>query len=233
MVIASYQGVRRVEFARLDCAGCLVVENEEVVIKVHEGDPRPRQRFTICHEIAHTFLPGYWHFPQFRCWPGRAEPHNEAEAMCDAAASELLLPAAHVAAKLKGAPFALSTADAIAEQFEASFEASARKMVGMWAEPCALIRLERIDDPAAGEARFAVVSSHSGAQLFQMRRGVLPRTHPVHAAGADATLENGAAIKHICNAAAGSMELHARSYSFCDPQGERHERVAILARHAT
>src|SRR4051794_34047231 len=58
-MIASWQGVDRIELADIPWAGCLINDDGRLLMKLRRGDSSRRRRFTGFHEIAHTFCPGF------------------------------------------------------------------------------------------------------------------------------------------------------------------------------
>ena len=66
-----------------------------VAMRVNPDRPETRQRFSIGHEISHTFFPGYELKVQCRPDPllrNRDTPTDFLETLCDIGAAELLLP---------------------------------------------------------------------------------------------------------------------------------------------
>lgn len=66
-----------------------------VAIRVNQNQPETRRRFSIGHEISHTFFPGYqtkeWCRTDGR-YRNRDNPDDLIEMLCDAGAAELLMP---------------------------------------------------------------------------------------------------------------------------------------------
>ena len=234
-MIASYQGIHHIERSPLGWAGCLLTDNGQLVIRVRSTDTPGRQRFTILHEVAHTFLPGYRHAPQYRCTPlstrARREPN---EVLCDIAASELLMPERYVRSVIAEASFDLDAVSDLAFDCDASLEAAARRFISLWPEPSLLIRMELTTKPRdpAGEPKLRVAST--------LTNGTWPYM-PVHKSiGEDHVLNqclDGTSVDCIANLdeltkpPVGSVELHARHYPFVDSEGAHRERVLVIARH--
>lgn len=235
-IVASYQGIHRIQRSPLSWAGCLVAEGDELVIYVRNTDTPGRQRFTILHEVAHTFLPGYEYAPQYRCTPlstrARRDPN---EALCDIAASELLMPSRYVQAVIVGSSFDLDAVSALAQDCDASLEAAARRFITLWPEPSLLIRMERTTKPRDphGEPKLRVTST--------LANGTWPYM-PVHKSVADHHVLNQcldgtfvdciAEIDDLTRQPAGPVELHAGHYPFVDSEGVHRERVLVIARKA-
>ena len=65
-----------------------------VLLHLNRNLPLTRQRFSVGHEITHTFFPGYeekvrCRKPKARDW---SDPEDVLEVLCDIGASELLFP---------------------------------------------------------------------------------------------------------------------------------------------
>ncbi|MCC7202259.1 MAG: ImmA/IrrE family metallo-endopeptidase [Nitrospirae bacterium] len=102
-----------------------------------------RQNFSICHEIAHTFFPDCAEFIRMmEKGQGKADPDREVEALCNIAASELLLPGDHFLDSLKESGFSLSSVPPLSERFRASKSATVIKMVNTGIKVCAAVFLE-------------------------------------------------------------------------------------------
>jgi IrrE N-terminal-like domain len=96
--LASLLGIARSEDgpAHSKDAELVPVGNGRVVIRVNPDRPETRIRFSVGHEITHTFFPNYqmktWcrTDARFRC---RNNPDDLLEMLCDIGAAELILPA--------------------------------------------------------------------------------------------------------------------------------------------
>jgi hypothetical protein len=67
-----------------------------VAIRVNPDRPETRKRFSVCHEVSHTFFPNY----QVKMWcrtdaryRRRDNPDDLVEMLCDVGAAELIMPA--------------------------------------------------------------------------------------------------------------------------------------------
>src|SRR5207249_909797 len=106
-------------------AGILEPRGKSFVVGVRASDGYERQRFTVCHEAAHTFFPGFTDQARFRC----TGPRDPLEKRCDLAATELLLPRRFFLHDLREASFDLDTVEELSDQYEASIEATALRLV--------------------------------------------------------------------------------------------------------
>lgn len=141
-VVAQIQGIVRIDRVPLDVAACLVPGPDGAVIKLRQSDSVERQNFSGFHEVGHTFLPGYQLQIQFRCAPSVAVARDPVEALCDLAASELLLPRRHVVVDLLDADLTFEVVQELGVRYGASFEATARRVAALWREPAFVLRLE-------------------------------------------------------------------------------------------
>jgi hypothetical protein len=100
-----------------------------------------RKRFTICHEIAHTLFPDCYEMVRFR---GIADAkHRELEALCNLAAGEFLMPLNPFLRELAGQSPSIPIAETLSQRFEASLEATLRRLVDVSNTPLALLNMSR------------------------------------------------------------------------------------------
>lgn len=167
-IVASMLGITEIEQDPLLVeAGCLICDGSRIHVRVRRSDPAARQRFTVCHECAHTFFPGFQRTPQYRCDPQVGERPNavrrhkqmsgavvsrqhsyvDVEHLCDVAASELLLPRRLFFADTVVFEFGLSQLENLGARYGASLEATARRLVALHSEPVALVILRVMQSP--------------------------------------------------------------------------------------
>lgn len=151
--LASFRGARVIE-AEQQPAGLLQWDASRLTIRVRASDSEERRRFTVCHEVCHTFMPGFRQTPRTRadldveCFD-RRDPE---EYLCDLGAAELLLPRADIAGLLR-ADFTIDDILILATHFRASIEATALRCVGLSPQPVAIVVLDRApDSPQDGPA---------------------------------------------------------------------------------
>lgn len=119
------------------------VEGGGVEMRVNPERPGTRRRFSMGHEITHTVFPDFDLKVQCRKPRDhdRADPDDLIETLCDVGASELLFPLPWFsadAARLGG------TAEGVlrlARQYEASPEATIRRLAEVSPSPCAAVFL--------------------------------------------------------------------------------------------
>jgi hypothetical protein len=130
-----------VRYASLDGSEARIVGNgERAIITVGSGG-RPRQRFSIAHEIGH------WVERHgrggFLCGKEDISPQNDqtksAEAQANAFASQLVLPSYLFDPRVAGLPVTLDTADKIGKEFQASLTATAIKMIRSADKPALVV----------------------------------------------------------------------------------------------
>lgn len=133
-----------------DEPGCSIPIGNKLVISVNGNDRRERQRFTVCHEIAHAVLElpsehaGHW-------WSYAKRPPNEI--ICDSFAAELLLPHNLFKPAVDKAGMGFAAIGALAKNFEASLTATASRFAAFSAFPCAFILAQE------GKVRYTIRST--------------------------------------------------------------------------
>jgi hypothetical protein len=233
-MIASWQGVEKIEVADIPWAGCLINDGGRVLMKLRSGDSRRRRRFTGFHEIGHTFCPGFRLESQYRCSPGIGPVRTTIEGLCDVAASELLFPKRLVAADLERSAFGLDVVNDIADRYEGSIEAAAHRFVNLWPEDVLLVvlepgvRKEELDEPDA-EVKLRVRSAHgSGKWPFIPQNKSASAEGPLVRALNGELVDERAALEGIC-AAVTDVDVSARLVPY-GRDGERIDRVLALYR---
>lgn len=148
--LASLRGAV-VEEVDQEVWGWIGPDGERLVIRVRSTDIEARRRFTVCHEVCHTFFPDFAESPRERAEleVERFDERDPIEYICDVGASELLLPRVTFDLLLPDR-FAIDHILRLADHFRASIEASARRAVGRCHEPAAIAVLERASAPTAG-----------------------------------------------------------------------------------
>ncbi len=122
----------RVEFAEPEeIKDALLLPNPRTgtfVIKVSRGLPLGRRRFNVAHEIAHTFFPDCAERVQLR--GGVSKKDVGLERLCDAGASEMLLPHPGFAEDVERCGgLGVRALTVLKELYQASWEATANRMV--------------------------------------------------------------------------------------------------------
>lgn len=240
-MVASAQQVRKIEHARLPCAGCLLLDptGGYFKIKLRAGDHPLKQRFTGFHEVVHTFMPGCRLATQRRCDPAISQKKLDVEGLCDLGAAEFILPREMVEADLAQADFGLDTVAAISERYDASLQASAHRFVDLWSEPTLLIVLsvrnkpsERNDTTAPPKLRVNYALPHGRWPWVPKHKSVAD-DDPLQRAVAGERVEAQSSLTGLGIHDDSPLRLSARLYPYRDPEGIRHERVVALYRRVS
>jgi len=140
-ILASVNGILVEETeSPLDGEGSLFVRDGKVVIQCLKGIIRERQRFTICHELAHTCFPDAFEFIRRRLKVDE-EAHKRFEHLCDVGAGELLMPYREFAARLDNDCPSIPLLQNLAADFLASPDATAKRIVDLTHDSCAAVFL--------------------------------------------------------------------------------------------
>jgi hypothetical protein len=236
-MVASYQGIGRVIRCELPHGGCLITDpaSGRMEIRLRATDHPYRQRFSGFHEIAHTFMPGYQLQMQWRCEPSEAEREQaRIEALCDAGASELLLPSRLVRADLVTADFGLPTVRALADSYQASLQASAHRLVDLWPEDALLVvaQIQQKPSERGTDAEPVLRVSYSrprGRWPFIKRFKSVSADHPLSRALLGELVDEHGNIDEICDKVE-NVQVSARLCPYTDQTGARHDRVLALYR---
>lgn len=112
-----------------------------VVLRINRSRPLTRQRFSVCHEIGHTLFPDYK--LAVRCRKGNggtfADPNDLLETLCDVAASELMFPTPWFRDRIERMELRAASLASLADEYQASREAMARRFVELHSEPLAAV----------------------------------------------------------------------------------------------
>lgn len=234
-IVASMRGIVRIEEAAIPWAGCLVRARDGLVITLRSGDGRGRKRFTAFHEIMHTYLPGFAVRPQYRCDPDTSPDRGRSrerrlEALCDLGAAELLFPRPAFRDDTAGVVPTLPLAERLAERYDASVEATARRLVGL-RSPALLIALEPACRPRAlrEEPKLRVQWVHlSGSWPFIPRHKSVPADSLLARPLAGERVEESATLVGLTADPIRDVRISASLYSYTDADGTQHDRVLAL-----
>lgn len=213
--IASLRGIVRIEQRDQPWAGILEPEGRNFVVGVRSADGYERQRFTVCHESGHTLFPGFVEQRQFRCDGAR----SRLEQHCDVAATELLLPRRFFRADLAAASFELDAVEELATDYQASIEATALRVAGLWPEPALVLAFSERHKPSERGKE-----SHCQPKLrldYSMGNGEWPflRRHksvsddsPIGRAYSGEIVAEISSLGDVAAHDAGPVAIHARRY---------------------
>lgn len=132
-------------------SGYTVTLKGKHVITVNSREPEERQRFTICHEIAHLTLGLASSHQEVPSWSYAKRDVNEV--LCDVFATELLMPYALFIQKMPADEPTAELIKKLGEDFGASFPAAASRYATLADFPCAYITMDK------GVVRYAVMST--------------------------------------------------------------------------
>jgi Zn-dependent peptidase ImmA (M78 family) len=137
--------------------------NGKYGICVNGNQRKERQRFTVCHELAHIILEIPSEHGSGPSWSYAKRSPNEI--LCDVFAAELLLPYKLFKPLVDKSYYSLAAIDLLADRFEASTMATGSRFATMARWPCAFVLSEQ------GKVRY---SSRSRA-LRDARVWIAPR----------------------------------------------------------
>jgi Zn-dependent peptidase ImmA (M78 family) len=171
-VLASFRSIRPPEVVAMDEAGSIHFDGDNFVVRLNANDSRRRRRFTLAHEIVHTFLgtADARRTPAVDRQVGKFERSNPEEYLCDLGAAELLLPTAAFVPACGDRP-SVDRVSELGEIFDASLEATARRVVTTVEHEAHLVVLE----PGYTKAEEAM----RRRRLNQMTLGNMDRADPV------------------------------------------------------
>lgn len=238
-IVASYRDIPKIELVEMPQAGSLTPSTNSLVMQLRASDSPRRRRFTGFHEVGHTFQPGYREQRLFRCSNPTivSRPANDPETLADVAAAELLLPRTYFKPMALASEFSIESIVALADEFEASPQATSYRFASFWPESTLVLVLEpgfRKDEKGDPEAtaKLRVVSAWPhpyGAWPF------IPKNKSAIEDGALARALNGEVIKESAGLeelgmeSTSDLELTARLFRY--GRGlEQRERVLALYR---
>lgn len=134
------------------------------VMTVNSLESEERQRFTVCHEIAHVILKLPSSHREVPSWSYAKRDMNEV--WCDMFASELLMPYQLWLRKVPNNEPSAEVIEYMAAEFRTSFPAAASRYATLASIPCAFVTMER------GKVRYAARS----ASLRRVSAWIPPRT---------------------------------------------------------
>jgi hypothetical protein len=234
-VVASYRDIVSVRLEPLPFAGSLTPETSGLVMRLNSRDPRGRRRFSGFHEVGHTFQPGYLQQTLFRCNPQPSNPSSSAnpEQLADVAAAELLLPRRHFESDLSRAERGWDGVIGLAENYEASLQATALRAVQLSDSPMLLVTLEpgfRKSERASlgAEPKLRVTSSVSNGNF-----PYIPRNKSAAEGGALLRALEGEIVEDTTSLLefdipTDRLRVSARLFPYADDRGEFHQRVMAL-----
>lgn len=133
-------------------SGTTVTIKGKTHITVNSGEPDERQRFTICHEIAHIVLGLPSRHELAPQWGYVKRDQNEV--FCDTFAAELLMPWQQFQTIIRDIDDpSLAAMQQLAQEFKTSYPASCSRFAQFAPFPCAFVTME------SGRIRYAARST--------------------------------------------------------------------------
>ena len=140
-----FQGIERIEKADLANTSAVLLRFQDgYVIKVNQKHSLARQNFSCTHEIGHLLLgelklERYIQSIEYRTFDPQGERESRAaarERLCDAAATELLMPELIFGKHLSGFGVSVESIERLANIFRASRPSVAIRIAEVSVEPC-------------------------------------------------------------------------------------------------
>jgi hypothetical protein len=142
-VIAWHCGATVVYEPVVGCEAYIIGRQERAIITVNERSPRPRQRFSIGHELGH------WMRDRgtigFSCDKRKLSPQRRAEGpehLANVYAADLLLPLFMFVPRAKNQPVTFETVRALASEFQTSLTSTAIRLVQYGSFPAIVLYTE-------------------------------------------------------------------------------------------
>lgn len=238
-IVASFRDVVRIEEADIDWSGHITRTPGGLVITVNAAHPRPRQRFTALHEVVHTLLPGFSMRTQYRCQPGVAESQvhpgdPDLERLCDIGAAELLFPRAAFLDDLTGRPATSALVRDLATRYDASLEATVRRIVTLNPAPTLFLALEVSCKPTRPDDEPVLrIQYHysSGSWPFIPKYKSAPEDSAFVRAVANGSADEATSLSWLTGSAMDNVQVSAIYSPYYDNKGEYHMRVLALITH--
>jgi Zn-dependent peptidase ImmA (M78 family) len=111
------------------------------VLTINSLEPEARQRFTICHELAHIVLGLPSSHSEVPSWSYAKRDLNEV--WCDMFAAELLMPYKLWLEKVPADEPSADLIELMAAEFRTSFPAAASRYANLAGHPCAFVTIEK------------------------------------------------------------------------------------------
>jgi hypothetical protein len=171
--LARCAGISKIEaFGSSGFEGALIANDtkSDGVIFYNSQVPRPRQRFTIGHELGHFLLPLHRQ-ASFHCSADdiSSRSNKDWEREANQFSAELLMPNVLLKQRVHpSAKFSLSDVIQIKDEFETSFESTARRIVELSEQACAVVYSKD------NLVRYSIYSKYFKSRLCVRKDGELP-----------------------------------------------------------
>jgi hypothetical protein len=124
-----------------DEGGCSFELNGKICISINGNDRKERQRFSICHELAHNILGLPSEHGGLPWWSYAKRSQNEI--ICDVFAAELLLPYTLFKPCVEKVEIGFVSVAELAKDFEASLTATGSRFATVVRASCAFVLAEQ------------------------------------------------------------------------------------------
>ncbi|WP_203837464.1 ImmA/IrrE family metallo-endopeptidase [Winogradskya humida] len=236
-IVASMRDIAEIAEGDIPWAGCLVPGPAGLRMTLRRRDPAGKKRFTAFHEVKHTYMPGFTAVAQYRCDP--ATPPDETpkrdvgiETLCDLGAAELLFPRATFKADIAGNSATVQLVEDLADRYDASLEATARRLVSLRAEPTMLLILEPACKPSQPDAEPALrvqsVKSNDRQRLYLPKHKSVSDDSPFGRALGGESVDEITSLQNVATSKSTRVRITAGHYPYTGSRGERHMRVLAL-----
>lgn len=142
--LASFRGIKISNEPPQHSDDAELVSGGGLRIRLSRNRPVTRQRFSVGHEIGHTFFEGF--SERVQCRKGKDQDWAEAgdilESLCDVAAAEMLMPLPWFRKDAKRLQWTAAGLIELAEKYAASLDATVRRRVDLSNDACAAIFLD-------------------------------------------------------------------------------------------
>lgn len=149
---------------------------DDVRLEFNPTRPRDRVRFTIAHELSHTFFPDFRKSARYRSGPEARSDEWQLELLCNLAAAELLMPIGSFQ-KLEKEPLKIERLMDTRKEFQVSTEALLLRLIRLTARSSAVFAAARVigDDVKSPFRLDYIIGSRTWTP--RIRRGLrLPAT---------------------------------------------------------
>jgi O-acetyl-ADP-ribose deacetylase (regulator of RNase III) len=140
--LADRLGIPVVAREELDDARTVPAGSDAVRIEFNPSRPRGRLRFSVAHELAHTFFPDVAEAVRYRGPRTGADDTWQLELLCNIAASELLMPVGTFET-LGREPLDINHLMRLRKSYDVSSEALLRRVVRLTDEPTVFFAASR------------------------------------------------------------------------------------------
>ncbi|MFU2319024.1 ImmA/IrrE family metallo-endopeptidase [Rahnella sp. PCH160] len=172
-VTAANAKIKKDELGEGESGYTITKPNGKHIITVNSLETDERQRFTICHEIAHIVLDLESSHEEVPSWSYAKRHPNEIA--CDTFAAELLMPYKLWLSVVPKKEPSLELIQHMANLFGTSFPAAASRFASLCNEPCAFVTMER------GTVRYAARSmSLRKAAAWISPKAIIPAGSVAH-----------------------------------------------------